>query len=112
MPNGLLRWSLTVIFRCFSGISPSNVPAVGIPTWLYFTGLPSPTGGAYLNRINAPGAQAGAPTRGAGLDPPAVPVSAEPEDPAGTAVARLHHQAGVVVAAEVAGGDEIGRAHV
>src|SRR6185437_8528685 len=38
---------------------------------------------------------------------PASLLLAEPEDPAGAAVAGLHHQAGVVVAAEVAGGDAV-----
>src|SRR6185437_15661219 len=47
------------------------------------------------------------PATGAGLLLPEVSVSAEPEDPAGAAVARLHHQAGVVVATEVAGGDAV-----
>src|SRR6185437_4331299 len=38
---------------------------------------------------------------------PASLLLAELEDPAGAAVAGLHHQAGVVVAAEVAGGDAV-----
>src|ERR1700733_4525377 len=36
MPNGLFWWSLTVTFKCGSGISPSKFAVVGIPTWLYF----------------------------------------------------------------------------
>src|SRR4051812_45183209 len=36
MPNGLSWWSLTVIFRCGSGISPANDSVVGIPMWLNF----------------------------------------------------------------------------
>jgi hypothetical protein len=37
MPKALSRWSLTVILRWESAISPLKAPVVGIPMWLYLT---------------------------------------------------------------------------